>query len=378
MHFTAVFCSLLLCCAALPREQAKIEKRDADEDLEQLLSSIHRHHDDDDDDDRVYDKKTLEQLKDGFYSETDLRENRAQLNSITPAQATAIVDLHNKLRAAEGASNMEKLIWNPKLASLAQTWAQRCSATHGQPPFSPTDIGYKDLGQSYYSWPSPSFTVEKAVQGWFDEKKDYDYNRGDYNTGCASGKACGHYTALVWAKTTQVGCGLVYCPSVGGNPDQQLLFCNYAPSGNWQGEKPYVKGAPCSKCDSGKFFCNNNLCDSSCSAPGPACQCKAECKKCGTKTNDCKCNCPAGTMGPDCSEDCADKDPKCTVNGGYPEMTCNMPNFEFVKDKCPKMCKKCQPGTGKPCRKSSPLNALKRLMLGYLQSELDAEEESYE
>jgi len=32
-------------------------------------------------------------------------------------------------------------------------------------------------------------------------------------------------------------------------------------SGNWNGQKPFKKGAACSGCDSGKFYCTDNLCD---------------------------------------------------------------------------------------------------------------------
>jgi len=32
-------------------------------------------------------------------------------------------------------------------------------------------------------------------------------------------------------------------------------------SGNWKGQKPFKKGSACTQCDSGKFYCTDQLCD---------------------------------------------------------------------------------------------------------------------
>jgi hypothetical protein len=46
--------------------------------------------------------------------------------------------------------------------------------------------------------------------------------------------------ALVFTCTTQVGCGVVTCPPAAGITQAwKYLVCNYAPPGNWVGEKPY-------------------------------------------------------------------------------------------------------------------------------------------
>ncbi|CAM9224076.1 unnamed protein product, partial [Lampetra fluviatilis] len=64
---------------------------------------------------------------------------------------------------------------------------------------------------------------------------------------------------LVWATAEEVGCGSHLCPTV-KNLDVKnahVFVCNYLPSGNFEDERPYRVGAPCSKC-SGK--CRNKLC----------------------------------------------------------------------------------------------------------------------
>jgi hypothetical protein len=48
---------------------------------------------------------------------------------------------------------------------------------------------------------------------------------------------CGHYTQVVWRASTQIGCGVTSCGS--GFRMQTEVICNYAPAGNFVGEKPY-------------------------------------------------------------------------------------------------------------------------------------------
>jgi len=75
------------------------------------------------------------------------------------------------------------------------------------------------------------------VQAWYDEKSDYTYA----SMACVEGKMCGHYTQVVWAQTTQVGCAWNRCP------DFHILVCDYSPIGNVVGSKPYTKGNACSR-----------------------------------------------------------------------------------------------------------------------------------
>jgi hypothetical protein len=167
----------------------------------------------------------------------------------------------------------------------------------------------------------------------------------------------------VYRKSTDIGCGVTFCPSISGYKDAHYFVCNYAPTGFDVETTPFTKGEACTKCDRGIFFCNDGLCDSTCKAASATCQCKAKCQKGGKQTKDCKCECTGGASGPDCSEQCADKDSKCGVNGGYPEFMCTM---GFVKEKCPKLCKVCK---SKREDTSEDKSMLKRLMMEYLLKE---------
>jgi len=224
--------------------------------------------------------------------------------SLNAKEIQDIVNIHNRLRAGEGASNMEVLRWNAKLASLGQQWADRCNFAHGQPSFNAQQVGYQQLGQNLYASSDPKHRAVDGVQSWFDEKPDYYYGSGQ----CNPGKVCGHYTQVVWAKTREVGCGWTFCNSIAGMRSAHFLVCNYGPAGNYNNQKPFTRGAPCTACDSGQFFCTNSLCDSSCSSAGSSsCKCAAKCGNCGTQTADCKCRCKNGWTGVACNEQCRDK-----------------------------------------------------------------------
>ena len=76
------------------------------------------------------------------------------------------------------------------------------------------------------------------MQGWVSESTDYDLAS---NT-CKPGKICGHYTQVVWRDTRQVGCASVVCNSNSpfqGHPQWRIWVCDYAPPGNYVGQKPY-------------------------------------------------------------------------------------------------------------------------------------------
>jgi hypothetical protein len=71
------------------------------------------------------------------------------------------------------------------------------------------------------------------VQLWAGERPNYTY---DTNS-CAPNKVCGHYTQVVWANTTGVGCGTA------SQGTWTVWYCDYVPAGNITGQRPYT-GTP--------------------------------------------------------------------------------------------------------------------------------------
>ena len=75
------------------------------------------------------------------------------------------------------------------------------------------------------------------MQSWANEAPNYNYA----NNTCAD--VCGHYTQVVWRDSTTLGCGVTQCnvnsPFGAGFPNWTFVVCNYAPPGNFTGQRPY-------------------------------------------------------------------------------------------------------------------------------------------
>ncbi|EPY76568.1 cysteine-rich secretory protein LCCL domain-containing 2 precursor [Camelus ferus] len=153
--------------------------------------------------------------------------------------------------------------WDEELEKSAAAWAHECVWEHG-PTSLLVSIG-QNLAVHWGRYRSPGF----HVQSWYDEVKDYTYPYPhECNPWCperCSGTMCTHYTQIVWATTTKVGCAVNTCQrmNVWGDVWENAVYlvCNYSPKGNWIGEAPYRTGRPCSECPSSYGgSCKNNLC----------------------------------------------------------------------------------------------------------------------
>ena len=136
----------------------------------------------------------------------------------------SMLNIHNQERAAVG---VPPLTWSNSLAADSQSWAnhlttlglvcddQRCDAT-------PHGAKNENIASGVADLNSPA----ELTQLWADEKSKY-------NAGQRSGAGIGHYTAMVWQNTREVGCGF----SSGGGMD--FLVCRYSPPGNVPGQAPF-------------------------------------------------------------------------------------------------------------------------------------------
>ena len=102
------------------------------------------------------------------------------------------VDTHNKLRARHGSP---PLIWNKQLEVHAQGWANHLANRN---IFKHDIAGLTKYGEGEnIAWFSTtgagSFACSQAVQSWYNEVKDYDYQKGDAKT---PGKQVLHFTQV--------------------------------------------------------------------------------------------------------------------------------------------------------------------------------------
>ncbi|PTL83335.1 CAP domain-containing protein [Vitiosangium sp. GDMCC 1.1324] len=155
--------------------------------------------------------------------------------SATSPLATELLAAHNQARANAKPTPqpaLPPLTWSTDAAKVAEKWAAECRFEHNK------DRG--NYGENIAAAaPAGSRTNTQVVQDWVSEGANYTYA----DNSCASGKVCGHYTQVVWRNTTQVGCATVTCtknsPFGAQYPQWQLWVCDYAPPGNYVGQKPY-------------------------------------------------------------------------------------------------------------------------------------------
>ena len=159
--------------------------------------------------------------------------------------AAELLFKHNEARAAisdgtfpgqpEAEPDLPALVWDDALASAAQAWADTCTITLD--PNRATS--YEELGgvldqgrwvgvHAFWagglSYPPFEF--------WISEASNYNY---EANT-CSAEEICSHYTQVVWAHTTRLGCGKSTCDS---SPWRYHYYCYYYLGGNYGGQRPY-------------------------------------------------------------------------------------------------------------------------------------------
>lgn len=131
--------------------------------------------------------------------------------------ARAFLEAHNAARAKNCAP---PLTWSPKIAQVAQAWANHLEAKGCVFGHSGNEKYGENLGAGSIGALDPRSTVDM----WYDEIKLYKFPDGGFSM------RTGHFTQLVWQDTRQVGCGHVQCK---GN---DIFVCNYDPPGNWEGQ----------------------------------------------------------------------------------------------------------------------------------------------
>nr|ABO09815.1 venom allergen-like protein 14 [Schistosoma mansoni] len=151
------------------------------------------------------------------YCNKDLNKNSRKLLALHRKYRQDLVDC--KVNGQPPAEYMSKLKWNYDLAQQAQSLASYCILRQGKP----RSKKFTWVGQNiaFFS------TINSAVDAWFNEHKLYNYSVNN----CPK---CVHYKQMVWAKTTDIGCGVANCQRYGLS-----VVCYYGPGGNWINEKPY-------------------------------------------------------------------------------------------------------------------------------------------
>jgi hypothetical protein len=155
-----------------------------------------------------------------------------------------ITAAHNAARAAVSNPTpnpaIPPLMWSESLAMTAQAYANKLATTGGCKLVHSMAPG---LGENLAWYSGSMASVQDVVDGWASESACWTYGKfmqGDNcDATCAQqhySNGCGHYTQVVWRKTTMVGCGEADCP---GSPHAEIWVCNYTPQGNYIGQDVY-------------------------------------------------------------------------------------------------------------------------------------------
>jgi len=141
----------------------------------------------------------------------------------------SILDQHNIYRCMHGVT---KFTWSSTIADKAQEWADNGEYKHSTSTFRTYDGQYHGENLAMGS-PSISTGARTAFQ-WYAEISETD----PYGIVTSFSGVTGHYTQVVWAASTSLGCGK---GKVGA-----LTFwvCQYGPGGNYGGEYSANVNAP--------------------------------------------------------------------------------------------------------------------------------------
>ncbi|XP_023318842.1 venom allergen 5-like isoform X1 [Trichogramma pretiosum] len=167
---------------------------------------------------------------------------------VTCQEKQEILEEHNRLRSSialgqvrgqPGAKFMMEMVWDDELASVAQRWADHCNENHDSARHIKRFLVGQNLARTWTTKP-PKAQLDtepewrKQINKWFDEVRLY---RNTYSP------ISGHFTQVIWGETYAVGCGFSYYYDPWRGYTKNYV-CNYGPSGNVLGIKPYVHGWP--------------------------------------------------------------------------------------------------------------------------------------
>nr|XP_003472165.1 C-type lectin domain family 18 member A [Cavia porcellus] len=247
-----------------------------------------------------------------------LPEQKSVPGALSRKESFLLLSLHNRLRSRvqPPAANMRRMDWSENLAQLAQARAALCGMP--APDLASAPRRTQQMGWNMQLLPEGSVSFVEVINLWFAEGQWYSHETAE----CARNSTCTHYTQLVWATSSQLGCGQHLC-SV-GQAAMEAFVCVYSPGGNWEvnGKTivPYKKGAWCSLCTASVSGCfkawdhAGGLCEV------PRNPCRMSCRNHGyLNISTCHCHCSPGYTGRYCQVRCS---VQC-IHGHFREEECS-------------------------------------------------------
>ena len=124
---------------------------------------------------------------------------------------------HNELRNLH---HVDNLVLDKELCDIAQKYANKLAANDIF-EHSKNNFKGKPMGENLYCCYGMDCTGNEMTQAWYDEIKDYNFNKPGWKTGT------GHFTQVVWVSTKEVGFGFAKA-----SDNSYYAVGNYYPAGN--------------------------------------------------------------------------------------------------------------------------------------------------
>jgi hypothetical protein len=139
--------------------------------------------------------------------------------------SSRILLLHNAERAT---LRLPPLMWDEALAQDARGWAQDL-ARSGRFEHSPPDTR-KGQGENLFMGTAGAYPLDEMIGDFLAERVDFKPGRFPDVARRGTWHDIGHYTQIIWRKTTRLGCAIARARG------QDVLVCRYSPAGNVMGQ----------------------------------------------------------------------------------------------------------------------------------------------
>lgn len=142
--------------------------------------------------------------------------------------AESLLAIHNRERAEVG---VPPLVWDERLAAEAASYIPELIDLG--------DLEHSDeamegeTGENLAMGTAGHYSPEELAQLWVDERRIFVPGIFPEVSRTGDWSEVGHYSAMVWRDTTQVGC------AIGAGGGDLYLVCRYAPAGNVISERVY-------------------------------------------------------------------------------------------------------------------------------------------